>query len=419
MADLHRKIGAALSHKGERSAAIEHYQQGINLLKDGPPRIELVRLYEEAAWLYLHTGDNMLAIYASEKALRLAERLGETRAASRAHGIFGRVFGRIGDTREGAPEPRARRGARARLGRRRDDPGAVRPRAATRDLGGRRGGRARRLRGGAGARRAGGDAARAGGAARLAGPAGGLLPPNGSAWSESTEASADTRRARGTRGEALPAVRAARSAALARGAHRGGHRALPPRPRAGRAGGLVRDRVPGAVRAGARAARPGRLRRAPPPRSTAPSTSASEPACIAQSIQATAARAVVLALAQRPPGRRARPPRGRRAGRAPALPDRPRRGARGARRVRRGPGRGRGAAGGGRDQPGGSSTGRSRPPAAACWPASACWATTTSAPASCWRRRPWRASAWACPTSPRRRARAPRRGGARRSASAG
>jgi len=98
VADLHRKVGAALSHKGERKAAIEHYQKGINLLKDGPPRIELVRLYEEAAWLYLHTGDNMLAIYASEKALRLAERLGETRCASRAHGIFGRVFGRIGDT---------------------------------------------------------------------------------------------------------------------------------------------------------------------------------------------------------------------------------------------------------------------------------------------------------------------------------
>ena len=98
VADLHRKIGSALSHKGERKAAIEHYQKGINLLKDGPPRIELVRLYEEAAWLYLHTGDNMLAIYASEKALRLAERLEETRAASRAHGIFGRVFGRIGDT---------------------------------------------------------------------------------------------------------------------------------------------------------------------------------------------------------------------------------------------------------------------------------------------------------------------------------
>jgi class 3 adenylate cyclase/tetratricopeptide (TPR) repeat protein/ribosomal protein L40E len=96
--DLHRKIGAALWHKGDREGSIEHYQRGIDLLKDGPPSLELVRLYEEAASLYMHTGDNMLAIYASEKALRLAERLDESAAASRAHGIFGRVFGRIGDT---------------------------------------------------------------------------------------------------------------------------------------------------------------------------------------------------------------------------------------------------------------------------------------------------------------------------------
>jgi len=96
--DLHRKIGAGLWTKGEREASIDHYQKGIDLLKDGPPCLELVRLYEEAASLYMHTGDNMLAIYASEKALRLAERLGEAAAASRAHGIFGRVFGRIGDS---------------------------------------------------------------------------------------------------------------------------------------------------------------------------------------------------------------------------------------------------------------------------------------------------------------------------------
>ncbi|MEX0993348.1 MAG: adenylate/guanylate cyclase domain-containing protein [Solirubrobacterales bacterium] len=98
VADLQRKIGAGLWHMGERKQAIERYQKGINLLKDGPPCLELVRLYEEAASLYMHAGDNMLAIYASEKALRLAERLNETRVASRAHGIFGRVFGRIGDT---------------------------------------------------------------------------------------------------------------------------------------------------------------------------------------------------------------------------------------------------------------------------------------------------------------------------------
>ncbi|MDQ3729996.1 MAG: AAA family ATPase [Actinomycetota bacterium] len=96
--DLHRKIGAGLWNKGDREGSIGHYQRGIDLLKDGPPCLELVRLYEEAASLYMHTGDNMLAIYASEKALRLAERLSEAAAASRAHGIFGRVFGRIGDT---------------------------------------------------------------------------------------------------------------------------------------------------------------------------------------------------------------------------------------------------------------------------------------------------------------------------------
>jgi adenylate cyclase len=93
-----RKIGAALTQQGERVAAIEHYQQGMNLLKDGPPSPELVRLYEDAAWLYVQSGDNMLAIYASEKALRLAQQLGEAAAVSRAHGIFGRVFSRIGDT---------------------------------------------------------------------------------------------------------------------------------------------------------------------------------------------------------------------------------------------------------------------------------------------------------------------------------
>jgi predicted ATPase len=98
VAELHRKIGAGLAHKGERQRAIEHHQKGINLIKDAPPSLALVRLYEEAAWLYMQTGDNMLAIYAAEKALRLAGQLSETRAASRAHGIFGRVFGRIGDT---------------------------------------------------------------------------------------------------------------------------------------------------------------------------------------------------------------------------------------------------------------------------------------------------------------------------------
>ena len=152
--DLHRKIGAGLWHKGDREGSIEHYQKGIDLLKDGPPCLELVRLYEEAASLYMHTGDNMLAIYASEKALRLAERLGEAAAASRAHGIFGRVFGRIGDS-ERARENLERSVELARE----SDPGeAVRALLTLglppRGLRGRLRGRRRRLQRGARARRA-------------------------------------------------------------------------------------------------------------------------------------------------------------------------------------------------------------------------------------------------------------------------
>ena len=260
VADLHRRIGAALSHKGERKTAIEHYQKGINLLKDGPPRIELVRLYEEAAWLYLHTGDNMLAIYASEKALRLAERLDETRAASRAHGIFGRVFGRIGDTQK-ARENLERA---VELARGSDDGETI---LALSALG-------RQLE----ISEADVEGARAAYEEALAlAEQVGMLPAQVElhAWlaqlaaytadwervEQSTEASAALAEREGLVGKLCLPVRAARPAALARGPDRGGHRALPPRARAGGAGGMVGDRVPGAVRAGDRAARPGRPRR--------------------------------------------------------------------------------------------------------------------------------------------------------------
>ena len=182
--DLHRKIGAGLWHKGDREGSIEHYQKGIDLLKDGPPCLELVRLYEEAASLYMHTGDNMLAIYASEKALRLAERLGEAAAASRAHGIFGRVFGRIGDSE------RARQNLErsVELARESDPgrggPGAAHARLSPRDLGGRLRGRRRRLPGGARARRADGRPAVQGRAARRAGAARRAQPATGTRWSE-------------------------------------------------------------------------------------------------------------------------------------------------------------------------------------------------------------------------------------------
>ena len=193
VADLHRKLGAALAVKGERKAAIENYQRGINLLKDGPPRLELVRLYEEAAWLYLQTGDNMLAIYASEKALRLAERLGETRAASRAHGIFGRVFGRIGDTEKARSnlERSVELARRALATTARRSSRCWRWAATWRSRRPTRARRGRRLRRGARAGGAGGRPAEPGGAALRRGAAGRLPGRLGRRWRCSTDASAD------------------------------------------------------------------------------------------------------------------------------------------------------------------------------------------------------------------------------------
>ncbi|MEA2369740.1 MAG: hypothetical protein QOH12_134 [Solirubrobacteraceae bacterium] len=98
VAGLHRKIGAALAHKGQRREAIAHHQEGIRLIRDGAPSRVLVGLYQEAAWLYMQMGDNMLSIYSAERALALAEQTGEPGVASRARGIFGRIFGRMGET---------------------------------------------------------------------------------------------------------------------------------------------------------------------------------------------------------------------------------------------------------------------------------------------------------------------------------
>ena len=258
--DLHRKIGAGLWHKGDREGSIEHYQRGIDLLKDGPPCLELVRLYEEAASLYMHTGDNMLAIYASEKALRLAERLGEAAAASRAHGIFGRVFGRIGDS-ERARENLERSVELAReSGSRRGGAGAAGARLPPRDLRG-------RLRGGARARTATRSRSPCGPATcprrSSCTPRSPRSPPTAGEWEaaeESTDDLAGARRARGADRQALLPVLDARRDPLARRRPRRGGRAARPRRRFGRAGRPLGGRVRVPARARGRAARSRRPR---------------------------------------------------------------------------------------------------------------------------------------------------------------
>ena len=219
-----------------------------------------MRLYEEAAWLYMHAGDNMLAIYASEKALRLAERLGETRAASRAHGIFGRVFGRIGDS----AKARENLERSVELARGSDEGETIRALLALGnhleisdadyDAAGAAYTEALTL-----AQRVGDLPAQVELHAALAQLA--VYRADWEAVETFTEDSAELAEREGLVGQAVPPVRAARRCCA--GAGRAGTRpsALPARRRAGRPGGLVGGQLRGAARPRDRAARPRRLRR--------------------------------------------------------------------------------------------------------------------------------------------------------------
>ena len=225
----------------------------------------------------MHAGDNMLAIYASEKALRLAEKLQETRVASRAHGIFGRVFGRIGDT-EKARENLERS---VELARDSDDGETIRAlltlghhlEVSEADY--------------AGAGQAYGEAL------ALAQQVGDLpaqvelqssiaqVASYRADWDEvetAAEASADLAEREGLVGKLCYPLRAARRAGLARGPLGRRRAVVPARARAGRAGRLVGGRVRGALLARPHAARPRRPHGARSPSSTARSTSASAPA---------------------------------------------------------------------------------------------------------------------------------------------
>ena len=121
--DLHCKIGAAHWDKGEREASIEHYQRGIDLLKDGPP--------VHRAGPPLRGG--RLALHAHRRQHARDLRLREGAAPRRTPRRGGRREPRPRDLRPGLrPDRGLREGAR--------EPGAI----------GRAGPRLRQARGGAG-----------------------------------------------------------------------------------------------------------------------------------------------------------------------------------------------------------------------------------------------------------------------------
>ena len=211
MADLHRKLGAALAVKGERKAAIENYQRGHQPAQG--------RAARGSSWCTSTrrppgcTSRRATTCWRSTPPRRRCawpSGWARPRAASRAHGIFGRVFGRIGDNEKARMNLERSVELARGLGPGRDDRGAAGPGPPLRAVAGRRARRRGRLPRGAGAGRAGRRPAQPGRAARRGGPArrlpGGLGP--GAAVHRRQHRAG---RARGPRVQAVPALRAARA----------------------------------------------------------------------------------------------------------------------------------------------------------------------------------------------------------------
>ena len=277
--DLHRKIGAALWNKGDREASIEHYQRGIDLLKDGPP--------SHRARPPLRGG--RVALHAHRRQHARDLRLGEGPAPRRAPRGGGRGEPRPRDLRPRL-RPHRRRGARAgeprALGRAgaRDRPGERRSarcsRSATTSRSPRPTTRARRPR----TARASRSASRS------------VTSPPRSSCTRRSPASRSTRATgrRSRRRPTRPRELAEREGLAGKlcfpyslrgilrwhdGEHDGGGRGPRARPRARRPGRALRGRLPGALLARRRPPRLAATTPTPTRRSPARSTSASAPGC--------------------------------------------------------------------------------------------------------------------------------------------
>ena len=258
VADLHRKIGAALSHKGERKRRDRALPEGHQPAEGRPA----------AARARAPLRGGRLALPAHRRQHARDLRVREGAAAGRAAGRDARRQPRARDLRprvrahrrhrEGAPEPRARGGAGPRAARH--------ARRARRSWRCRRSAATSRSPRPTWPARARPTRRRSRWPSRWAccprrssctprSPSWPPTAPTGSSVERSTEASAELAEREGLVGKLCLPYALRGLLRWREGEHRRGHRALPPRPRAGRAGGLVGARLPGAVRAGHRAAR--------------------------------------------------------------------------------------------------------------------------------------------------------------------
>jgi len=88
-ARIERKLGALCHRRGEWELAESHFQAALDSLAQGEASIEQARLYSDWSLTAYHRGDPGRARNMTNKALDIAESIGDKRALSEAHNILG------------------------------------------------------------------------------------------------------------------------------------------------------------------------------------------------------------------------------------------------------------------------------------------------------------------------------------------
>lgn len=101
VADLHRRLGRMLWDRGDRQGAFEHTWTALRMLEDEPPGHELAMVYSGLSNLYMVSSHPRESVEWGEKALRLAEALGDIAVESHALNNIGVSLIELGEPERG------------------------------------------------------------------------------------------------------------------------------------------------------------------------------------------------------------------------------------------------------------------------------------------------------------------------------
>ncbi|MFP4440265.1 MAG: helix-turn-helix transcriptional regulator [Chloroflexaceae bacterium] len=101
VADIHRRLGRVLWDRGDRAGAFAHVQSALSLLETAPPGYELAMAYSTLSQLHMLAFQQEESIAWGQRALHLAEQLGDVRVQAHALNNIGTSLAEIGDIEQG------------------------------------------------------------------------------------------------------------------------------------------------------------------------------------------------------------------------------------------------------------------------------------------------------------------------------